>query len=315
MNRPGRNTLIGLGVGATASIGVVALLVMYRRMKRRICQSLTLPSNSDTLLSKKDGSSTAVSRAFEVKGASLEDLSPRLRQGSVLEQQVELRNTLYELLQAVACLRSEVCALRGDLQDVAAHIVQDVKKDLEEGQRLARRRRLPPRERTDSRSSSSVYFSANSRYEGESEGGYTTANGESDCCADPDKEKKRGGEEDEEDEEDRSHVTESTLRWDSSDAEMKEDEAFSDAESQGDPEAPPPPGAGAFRRADPRRPTRPRPGCRKHQLGNTQGTEECHRSCCFQWESIQPRTGSGALALVAWQQQSPPPCMACSAAL
>ena len=67
---------------------------------------------------------------------------------------------------------------------------------------------------------------------------YSTANGESDCYGEAEQETKDGeSEEDEEDEEDRSHVTECTLRRDSSDAETEE-EVFSDAESPGDADVP-----------------------------------------------------------------------------
>ncbi|KAF2974528.1 hypothetical protein EK904_000481, partial [Melospiza melodia maxima] len=55
---------------------------------------------------------------------------------------------------------------------------------LEETQRVGRRRKFPFRERSDSTGSSSIYFTTSSRNpntdDGESEGGYTTANAESD---------------------------------------------------------------------------------------------------------------------------------------
>ncbi|XP_035279958.1 regulator of microtubule dynamics protein 3-like [Anguilla anguilla] len=237
MNKLGRNTWIGLGFGATAGISLVLFLVVYKKMKRRLCQSLSVPSNSDADFLNKDGASIAtVSHVLEVQaGSSLEALAIRPKGGLLVEQQLALKNKLDEVLRCVACLRAEVGSLRGDLQDVAAHIVQDVKKGLEESQKVARRRRPPPRERADSASSSSVYFTARSRYDEESEGGYTTANGESDYYGEAVEEVKKDTE-DEEDE-DGSHVTECTLRRDSSGAETEEEE-FSDAESPGDAEAP-----------------------------------------------------------------------------
>ncbi|XP_061099039.1 regulator of microtubule dynamics protein 3-like isoform X2 [Conger conger] len=191
------------------------------------------------LVPLRDGASIAtVSRVLEVQGSSVEALAIRPKRGHLVEQQVELNNKLDEVLQSVARLRAEVGSLRVDLQDVAEQIVQDVKKDVEESQKVSRRRRPLPRDRVDSASSSSVYFSARSRFDEESEGGYTTANGESDCYGEAGQEMKKDpeNEEDEEDDE-RSHITECTLRRDSSDTETEE-EAFSDAESPGDTEVP-----------------------------------------------------------------------------
>ncbi|XP_042692672.1 regulator of microtubule dynamics protein 3, partial [Centrocercus urophasianus] len=71
---------------------------------------------------------------------------------------------------------------------------------LEETQRVARRRRFPfHRERSDSTGSSSIYFTANSGAtntdDGESEGGYTTANAESDYDRESEKESEEGEDE------------------------------------------------------------------------------------------------------------------------
>ncbi|MBN3305067.1 RMD3 protein, partial [Amia calva] len=128
-------------------------------------------------------------------------------------QQLELWNRLDAVLQCVAELRAEVATLRSGLQGIAEQIVQDVKCGVEESQKASRRRRgFMYRERTDSMSSSSIYFSASagpaSTYDGESEGGYTTANAESDYNGETDKDTE---------EEDESCVTVKTLRQDSAD--------------------------------------------------------------------------------------------------
>ncbi|CAJ0933002.1 unnamed protein product [Ranitomeya imitator] len=97
-----------------------------------------------------------------------------------------------------------------------------VASHLEENQRAIRRRRyLPHRERTDSTGSSSIYFTAGSgtaQTDVESEGGYTTANAESDY----DRESSKGSDEEEEDEV--SCETVRTMRRDSADL-VTDDEA------------------------------------------------------------------------------------------
>ncbi|XP_069713367.1 regulator of microtubule dynamics protein 3 [Phaenicophaeus curvirostris] len=102
-----------------------------------------------------------------------------------LLQPEELLERLDFVLRNIAELRKEVEELRSSLQRLAAEIVSEVRSHLEETQRVTRRRRFPfPRERSDSTGSSSIYFTASSGAantdDGESEGGYTTANAESD---------------------------------------------------------------------------------------------------------------------------------------
>ncbi|KAJ8290409.1 hypothetical protein GJAV_G00012430 [Gymnothorax javanicus] len=135
------------------------------------------------------------------------------------ELQVEVRNRLDEVLQCVANLREEVAELRGGLRGLAVQIVEDVKIGVSESQKAARRRRhFLPRERTDSVSSSSIYFTASgaSLYDGESEGGYTTANPESDYNGDTDRDTDREMDKeaktDSEDEDDQSCATVQTLK-------------------------------------------------------------------------------------------------------
>ncbi|NXJ67994.1 RMD3 protein, partial [Rostratula benghalensis] len=113
-----------------------------------------------------------------------------LRQEELLLERLDL------VLRDISELRRELEELRGSLQRLAAQILGGVRSHLEETQKAARRRRLPfARERSDSTGSSSIYFTASSGAtntdDGESEGGYTTANAESDY----DRESERASEE------------------------------------------------------------------------------------------------------------------------
>ncbi|KAI1895453.1 hypothetical protein AGOR_G00106430 [Albula goreensis] len=237
----GRNAWIGMGVGTTAGAALVIFFI-YKQTKRRRAQTLHENQSSEHMLNVMDGPNT------EVVGTQVHDVqvcdgvvSPaglthgamvvEVTTGVLPEQQVELRNRLDEVLQCVASLREEVADLRGGLQGIAVQIVQDVKAGMEESQKAARRRRhLLPRERSDSLSSSSIYFTASgaSFYDGESEGGYTTANPESDYNGDTDRETDREtdkeAERDTEDEEDQSCATVRTLKQDSLEEEDGEEE-------------------------------------------------------------------------------------------
>ncbi|MGH0173886.1 UNVERIFIED_CONTAM: hypothetical protein FKN15_069543, partial [Acipenser sinensis] len=139
--------------------------------------------------------------------------------GLMPEQQVELWNQLDTMLQCVMELKTEVADLRKGLEGIVVQIVKEVKSSVEESQKAARKRRhFFMRERSDSMSSSSIYFSASagaaSVYDGESEGGYTTANAESDYNGETDKETDRDTEEEDDDEE-VSCATVKALRRDS----------------------------------------------------------------------------------------------------
>uniref|UniRef100_A0A8C6VS71 Regulator of microtubule dynamics protein 3 n=1 Tax=Nothobranchius furzeri TaxID=105023 RepID=A0A8C6VS71_NOTFU len=155
-------------------------------------------------------------------------------QGLSPEQLLELRVQLDQVLTCVASLRSEVADLRGGLHDIALQIINDVRKGVEDSQRIRRRRHLVHRERTDSNSSSSIYFTASqdtsSTCGDTSEGGYTTACAESDYTdRDSDKEEQESEESDEdEEEEDRSCATVLTLRQEDSPEEEEEEEEEED---------------------------------------------------------------------------------------
>ncbi|XP_042634245.1 regulator of microtubule dynamics protein 3-like isoform X2 [Cyprinus carpio] len=201
----GRNALIGLGVGVTISTGLIALLIIKEALRRRNLR--LLHSTSSALLSETDS-------------AAVRDLSP--------EQQVELRKTLDAVMKSVSSLRNEISELREGLSDISTSIAEDVKKTVEESQRSwRRRRRLMPRERSESMSSSSIYFSASAGVSSlcdDSEVGYSTAysNAESDYT---DRETDKEGEDDGRDsdeEEEESCVT--VLRQDDSQAEEEDDE-------------------------------------------------------------------------------------------
>ncbi|KAM6394532.1 regulator of microtubule dynamics protein 3 isoform 1-T1 [Pluvialis apricaria] len=118
----------------------------------------------------------------------------------VQEEQVDVLERLDFVLRNISELRKEVEELRNSLQHLAAEIVGEVRSHLEETQKVTRRRRFPfPRERSDSTGSSSIYFTASSGAantdDGESEGGYTTANAESDYDRESERESEEGEDE------------------------------------------------------------------------------------------------------------------------
>lgn len=209
----GRNALIGLGVSVTLSTGLIALLIIKEALRRRN-RRLMLHNTSSGSSQNDAVDSVALSAA--VRG-----LSP--------EQHVELRKTLDEVMKSVSSLKNEIAELREGLRDITTTIAEDVKKTLEESQRSRRRRTLMPRERSESVSSSSIYFTASagfaSQYD-DSEVGYSTAysNAESDYT---DRETDKDGEEDGRDsdeEEEQSCATVLTLQQDDSQLEEEDDE-------------------------------------------------------------------------------------------
>ncbi|NXL62039.1 RMD3 protein, partial [Chordeiles acutipennis] len=114
--------------------------------------------------------------------------------------QVDVLERLDFVLRNISELRKEVEELRNSLQHLAAEIVGELRSHLEEAQKVTRRRRFPfARERSDSTGSSSIYFTAGSGTantdDGESEGGYTTANAESDYDRESERESEEGEDE------------------------------------------------------------------------------------------------------------------------
>ncbi|XP_058611401.1 regulator of microtubule dynamics protein 3 isoform X2 [Onychostoma macrolepis] len=209
----GRNAVIGLGVGVTISTGLIALLIIKEAVRRRNRRRLLLHNTSSALQNEID--SAALS-------AAVSGLSP--------EQQVELRKTLDEVMKSVSSLRNEIAELREGLRDISTTIAEDVKKTVEESQRSRRRRTLMPRERSESMSSSSIYFTASAGVASlcdDSEVGYSTAysNAESDYTdRETDKDGEDDGRDSEEEEEEESCATVLTLRQDDSQAEEEDDE-------------------------------------------------------------------------------------------
>ncbi|KAK3522362.1 hypothetical protein QTP86_007640 [Hemibagrus guttatus] len=200
MSSLGRNGLIGLGIGVTVSTGLVAVLLIKEMLRRRRERPLGLSHSGAAV----DGRINLGQESGVLSG-----LTP--------EQHTELRKTLDEVMMSVSTLRGEVAELRNGLRDIANTIVEDVRKGVEEGQRSRRRRHFLTRERSDSMSSSSIYFTASNGMSSRSEGGYTTAysTAESDYTdRDTDRDEDQDDDEDEEEEEERSCATVLTLRPD-----------------------------------------------------------------------------------------------------
>lgn len=237
----GRNGLIGLAVGATAGLGLIAFII-YREVRRRKCPALTVdawpvlpqPIGNDgaALMLREaldDPEAEAEQQALAAVEAVVQGLSP--------DQQVALRQQLDQVLNCVSSLRSEVAELRGGLQDIALQIIQDVKKGVEDSQRIRRRRHLVHRERTDSTTSSSIYFTASqgmaSTYE-TSEGGYSTAYAESDYTdRDTDREEPEQSADQESEGEDQSCATVLTLKQDDSQDEDPEEDTATGGQDTG----------------------------------------------------------------------------------
>ncbi|KAK7907529.1 hypothetical protein WMY93_016141 [Mugilogobius chulae] len=226
----GKNGLIGLAVGATAGLGLIAYII-YREVSRRRSPMVVVAAQpvlhngqagdgEQAALMLRDALDDqqeveAQQQALAAVEAVVQGLSP--------DQQVALRQQLDQVLNCVTTLRSEVA-----------------EKGVEDSQRIRRRRHYIPRERTDSTTSSSVYFTASqgpaSAYE-TSEGGYSTANAESDYTdRETDREEPEQDVDQESEGEDQSCATVITLKQnDSQDEDPEEDTSIigQDTERQG----------------------------------------------------------------------------------
>ncbi|XP_044293143.1 regulator of microtubule dynamics protein 3 [Varanus komodoensis] len=198
---------VGLGVvlGAAAGIGLFYYFYKQKRKKpwRRWSSRFLNVHNQQNALDCQE----------RTEVLQLYNRVPRMRAGLVeggdsishttlltREEQTEVLNHLDFVLKSLIDLRHEVEELRNSLQALAGEIIGEVRSHLEESQKVTRRRRFVyPRERSDSTGSSSIYFTASSgtanTYDAESEGGYTTANAESDFDRESDKESEEGEDE------------------------------------------------------------------------------------------------------------------------
>ncbi|KAB0401502.1 hypothetical protein E2I00_005630, partial [Balaenoptera physalus] len=181
---------LGLLLGTAAGLGFLCALYS-QRWKRG--QSQSQPSSLDYMQTSEPGRQVRPLRAAPGEAGDAAVLLSLPREG-----QEEVLGRLEFVLTSLLALRGEVEELRRSLQGLAGQIVGEVRSHLEENQKVARRRRFPfARERSDSTGSSSVYFTATSGAtftDAESEGGYTTANAESDYERDSERESDDDGE-------------------------------------------------------------------------------------------------------------------------
>ncbi|KAM9202959.1 regulator of microtubule dynamics protein 3 isoform 1-T1 [Dugong dugon] len=191
----GARTGLGLLLGTAAGLGFLCALYIQRwKRTQRHGRSQSLPNSLDYTQTSESGRQVMLLPVApgEAGDAAAPSRLPR-------EGQQEVLGRLDSVLTSLAVLRREVEELRSSLQGLAGEIVGEVRSHMEEHQRVARRRRFPfARERSDSTGSSSVYFTATSGptlTDAESEGGYTTANAESDYDQDADKESEDGEDE------------------------------------------------------------------------------------------------------------------------
>nr|XP_020031660.1 regulator of microtubule dynamics protein 3 [Castor canadensis] len=186
---------LGLLLGTAAGLGVLCVLYSQRwRRTQRRGRNQSLPNSLDYAETSEPARQVMQFRAVPGEAGDAAVL-PSLPQ----EGQEKVLDRLDFVLTSLVALRREVEELRISLQGLAGEIIGEVRSHIEENQRVARRRRFPfARERSDSTGSSSVYFTASSGAvltDAESEGGYTTANAESDYERDSDKDSEDGEDE------------------------------------------------------------------------------------------------------------------------
>ncbi|XP_029807651.1 regulator of microtubule dynamics protein 3 isoform X1 [Suricata suricatta] len=186
---------LGLLLGTAAGLGFLCALYSQRwKRTQRHGHNQSLPNSLEYTRTSEPGRQVRPLRAVPGEAGDAAVLPSLPREG-----QEEVLDRLDFVLSSLAAVRREVEELRSSLQGLAGQIVGEVRSHMEESQRVARRRRFPfARERSDSTGSSSVYFTATSGAlftDAESEGGYTTANAESDYERDSDRESDHGEDE------------------------------------------------------------------------------------------------------------------------
>ncbi|XP_053743471.1 uncharacterized protein LOC128771769 [Synchiropus splendidus] len=171
-----RRALVGLAVGATAGLSLVAF-ILYRECSRR---SRRHRSTRAAKLSGWGGRNTSAWDKTQAHEADLQQQQQQVLssveavvQGLSPEQQLELRNQLDQVRNFVSTLRLEVTELSRGLQNIAAQIIQDVKKGVEENQRGRRWPHLVHGEQDDSAGSSSSNFTATQTVDKGYSTGYT----------------------------------------------------------------------------------------------------------------------------------------------
>ncbi|NXP35489.1 RMD3 protein, partial [Leiothrix lutea] len=209
---------LGLAAGAGLCLGVLWAM-------RRRSQETERPPRHGTSGIRRRGSRVRMGGNGAMSGALLPADAGDGTVPSLLlrqDEQLEVLERLDFVVRNVVELRKEVEELRNSLQHLAVEIVGEVRTHLEETQRMTHRKKLPfCRDRSDSTGSSSIYFTASSGNantdDGESEGGYSTANAESDYDRESERESDEG-------EDDVSCDTVKTVRRDSLDL-VPEDES------------------------------------------------------------------------------------------
>ncbi|XP_053139990.1 regulator of microtubule dynamics protein 3 isoform X2 [Hemicordylus capensis] len=200
-------TRVGLGVVLGAAAGIGLFYHFYKRSRKKPWWlESSRPQNIPVL-------QNALNPQEHTETLQPYNQGPWMRQGPVEggdsithstflthEEQTEVLNRLDFVLKSIIELRSEVEELRNSLQGLAGEIAVEIRSQLEESQKATRRRRFVfSRERSDSTGSSSIYFTTSSGTvnadDGESEGGYTTANAESDYDRESEKESEEGEDE------------------------------------------------------------------------------------------------------------------------
>ncbi|EQB77296.1 regulator of microtubule dynamics protein 3-like protein [Camelus ferus] len=187
---------LGLLLGTAAGLGFLCALYSQRWKRTQHHaqrQNQNQPNSLDYTQTSEPGHQVRPLRAVPGEAGDAAVLHGLPREG-----QEEVLDRLEFVLSSLVALRREVEELRSSLQGLAGQIVGEVRSHIEESQKVARRRRfLFARERSDSTGSSSVYFTATSGAtftDAESEGGYTTANAESDYERDSERESDDDGE-------------------------------------------------------------------------------------------------------------------------